>query len=659
MTAQPLVDALLLLGAAVVIVTFFHRLGIPSSLAYFLVGVVLGPHTIGPVVESDHIQAAGQFGLVFLMFTIGLGFSLRQVQALRYLVFGLGTAQVLLTLLLVALLCWLGGLSPPAAFVVGAVFAQSSSGIISKQLLEQGEDQARHGRLALAVLVFQDLTVAPLLVIVPVLAAATAGSIAAPLSIALAKAALAFGIVIAAGHWLLRPLFHEIAARHLRELFTMTVLLVSLLAAWLTESLGLSMALGGFLAGMVLAETEYRHQIEADIRPFRDLLLGLFFVTVGMLVDPAALSGVWHWSLAGALALLAIKALLVITIARVAGIDAQVAWRAGLVLAVGGEFGFALIAIALGSGAITGQAGQALLGSVLISMLIGPFLIRHSGALAALASGGAKPLPRDATMAIMAGQKELRRHVIICGYGRIGQNVARFLRDERIPFVAIDLDPERVRQAHAAGEPVFYGDAAEPDVIEGLGLASARLVLVSHEDVGAAMKLLHHVRSRRRDVPVMVRTRDETHVAELREAGATEVVPETLEAGMMIVSHALLLLGVPPSRIAGVMRDLRTDRYRLLGEVFDGDHAQPREWQDEGADETETVTLAPGASAIGLSLQQLQLDRNRVLVTALVRDGRRRLAPGPGTRLEEGDALVLFGPADELQRARARLLRVA
>jgi monovalent cation:H+ antiporter-2, CPA2 family len=656
MTPQPLVETLLLLGLAVAIVTGFQRLRIPSSLAYFLVGVILGPHTAGPVLDSPYIQVAGEFGIVFLLFTIGLNFSLPQIYALRHLVLGLGTAQVLLTTAVVGVLAWLLGLPPAAAFVVGAVFAQSSSTIISKQLLEQGEDQTRHGRLGLAMSVFQDVTAAPLVVIIPVVGTMAAGSIALPLAGTLGKAVLAFGLVFLAGRWLLRPLFHEIAARRSPELFTLTVLLVSLLSAWMTQAMGLSMAFGAFLAGMMLGETEFRHQIESDIRPFRDVLLGLFFVTIGMLVNPAELREVWHWSLVGAIALLMVKTALVMPLVRLAGIDMHTAWRTAIVLAVGGEFGFALLAIALGSEAITVQAGQATLGAVLISMLIGPFLIRYNQSLSAYARRPPEELPSDAMIADLPGRRKLRNHVIICGYGRIGRSVGRFLEEERIGYMALDLDPDRVREARAAGEPVYYGDAAERHVLEKVGLENARLVVVSHENTGAAIKLLHHVRMIRPDLPVMVRTRDEAPVEELRLAGATEVVPETLEAGMMIVSHALLLLDVPLSRIARVMRDLRADRYRLLGEFFRGDHAPPRDWQVEAADEVKSVNLAPGAYAIGRSLQELELDRNRILVTALVREGRRRLAPGPATRLKEGDVLVLFGQPEELRRVEARLL---
>jgi monovalent cation:H+ antiporter-2, CPA2 family len=420
-TEPSFLDLLLLLASAVFVVAAFQRLHVPSSLGYLLVGVLLGPYTAGPVIDSPHIRAVAEFGIVFLLFTIGLNFSLPQIYALRHLVLGLGTAQVLATTAIVGAAAWLGGLPPAAAFVVGAVFAQSSTTIIGRQLAEQGEGESRHGRLALAMSVFQDVTAVPFVVVIPVLGAAAATALVGPLAWALAKAVAAFAVVWAVGRWVLPPLFHAIAERRSAELFTLAVLLVSLAAAWTTEALGLSMAFGAFLAGMMLGETEFRHQIESTIRPFRDVLLGLFFVSIGMLFDPAALPAVWHWALGGAAALLAVKAVLVAQLVRFARVDVRTAWRTGIVLAVGGEFGFALLAIALGAQVIEQDLAQAALAAVLFSMIAGPFLIRYNRVLAP--RGGASGV-RSVDDALRAGLGEgahLRDHVIICGYGRIGQ----------------------------------------------------------------------------------------------------------------------------------------------------------------------------------------------------------------------------------------------
>lgn len=656
MTDQPLAQLLLLLGTAVAVIVAFQRLRIPSSLGYLLVGVLLGPHTPGPVIPQDELRALAEFGIVFLLFTIGLNFSLPQIHALRHTVFGLGTGQVALTTLAVGVVAWLAGLPPAAAFVVGAVFAQSSTTIISKQLAEQGEDQTRHGRRAIAMSVFQDVTAVPFLVVIPVLGVA-AGLEALPgaLAWALGKAVLAFAAVLLLGRWLLRPLFHEVAERRSAELFTLTVLLASLAAAWGTYALGLSMAFGAFLAGMVLGETEFRHQVEAAIRPFRDVLLGLFFVGIGMLFDLGAIKHIWHWASAGAIALLAIKAVLVAQLVRWAGVDLLGSLRTGLLLAVGGEFGFALIAIALDSGAIDPRVGQISLTAVLFSMIVAPFLIRYNHALAVRVAGARAS--REVEQPMRAATETVGRlseHAIVCGYGRIGQSVGNLLEAEKVPYVALDLDPVRVREARTGGEPVYYGDAAEPATLEAVGVAAARLVVISHDDLSAALKVLQFIRALRPDLPVMVRTRDERHADTLRAAGATEVVPETLEAGLMIALHALLLLDVPTARVVQRLQESRKGRYRLLRELYGEEDALFAGADAAVPDRVLPVRLSSDSAAIGRTLEEVALEG--VAVTALVRAGKRELAPLPGVRLEPEDTVVLFGPGDALQRAERALL---
>jgi monovalent cation:H+ antiporter-2, CPA2 family len=652
---EPLAQVLVLLGVAVAVVLAFQRLHVPASLGYLLVGILVGPHTWGPVVDIPQIGVLAEFGIVFLLFTIGLNYSLPQLHALRNQVLLLGTGQVALTTLAVGLLAWFAGSTIAAAFVIGAVFAQSSTTIISRQLSEQREEHSRHGRLALAMSVFQDVTAVPFVVVIPALGvAAGVGSVAGSLGYALGKAILAFALVFFVGRWLLRPLFRLVAAGRSAEVFTLTVLLVSLLAAWTTNSLGLSLAFGAFLAGMMLGETEFRHQVESAIRPFRDVLLGLFFVGIGMLFDPLTVLQVWHWALVGAVMLLSIKTLLVALIVRWAGIDPLTAFRTGLLLAVGGEFGFALLAIALGAGAIDTHSGQIALTSVLFSMMVSPFVIRYNHAIARRLV--LRPAPDDDRPAPRPGPDRTDRlhgHVIICGYGRIGQGVAHFLAQERIPFVALDLDISRVRDAHAAGEPVFYGDSADRNTLDALALDRARLVVISHGDVAAALQALRHLRASRPDLPVMVRTPDDAHVEELHAAGAVEVVPETLEASLVIASQALLLLGVPQSVILRRMQEQRSGRYSLLREMFRGDVLADHP-DERSVERLHSVTLPPDSPAAGRALQDFRFER--VTVSALVRDGERRSEPPGETRLEAGDVVVLFGTDDDLLKAEQLLV---
>jgi len=374
---------ILLLLVGIAVVALFQRLHIPTSLGYLLVGVILGPHTMGPTVSMPGLEVFAELGIVFLLFTVGLEYSLPQLNALSRQILWIGAGQVALTTLLIGLIAWLAGLPVAAAFVVGAVFAQSSTTIIASQLAEQGEESSHHGRLGISVSVFQDVAAVPFLVIIPVLGTTiSAYALAGTLGVALAKAVLAFAAVYFAGRWLLRPLFHTVAEHRSVELFTLAVLLVALLAAWTTSSLGLSLAFGAFLAGMMLGETEFRHQVESSIRPFRDVLLGLFFVGIGMRFGPAAIPPIWHLVLIGALLIVASKTLIVAALVRRAGLDRQGAWRTGLILGVGGEFGLALVAIALDSGVIDMQLGQVAITSVLLSMVLGAALIRFNGKVA-------------------------------------------------------------------------------------------------------------------------------------------------------------------------------------------------------------------------------------------------------------------------------------
>lgn len=654
---ESLAQILILLGVAVAVVVIFQRLHIPTSLGYLLVGLILGPHTVGPVVDVPEMRGLAEFGIVFLLFTIGLNFSLPQLHKLRNQVLGLGTAQVALTTLVIALGAWLAGMPAAAAFVVGAVVAQSSTTIIGKQLADQNEENSRHGRLGIAMSVFQDVTAVPFVVVIPVLGlAATGDVIAGALFWALAKAVLAFVLVFVAGRWLLHPLFHLIAERRSPELFTLTVLLVALLAAWTTNSLGLSLAFGAFLAGMMLGETEFRHQVEATIRPFRDVLLGLFFIGIGMLVDPQVLARIWHWALAGALAMLVIKTILVTLIVRFSGLDIQTALRTGLLLAVGGEFGFAVLAIALDSQVIATGPGQVLLSSVLFSMIAAPVLIRFNHVIARALTGRRSSDSSAASESanLHAPPTPKKKHVIICGFGRIGQGVAHLLEEEGIPYTALDLDPSRVKEARTAGEPVFYGDASVVGVLDGIGIADARLVVIAHEDVSSAIRTLAQIRHMRPELPVMVRTRDETHVGELQAAGALEVVPETQEASLMIASQALLLLDVPRSRVMRRIQEQRSNQYRLMREFFRGDELSA---DQEIGDLSHLRSIVVSADSRFINVALEHLDLVGMTVTALVRKGERHLTPALATRLMRDDVLVVFGPVEKLEALELTLNR--
>lgn len=563
---EHLSQVLLLLGVAIAVVVAFQRLHIPTSLGYLLVGVILGPHTAGPTVSVPEFVALAEFGVVFLLFTIGLNFSLPQLQALRGQVLGLGTGQVACTTVSVAFVGWLAGLPAAAAFVLGAVFAQSSTTIIASLLAEQGEENTRHGRLGVAMSVFQDVTAVPFLVVIPVLGTATAANVlAATLAWALAKAIVAFALVYFAGRWMLRPLFAVVSARRSLEMFTLAVLLVALLAAWTTNGFGLSLAFGGFLAGMMLGETEFRHQIESSIRPFRDVLLGLFFVGIGMRFDPAAIPPIWHWTLLGAALILASKTLIVTAMVRRIGVDARLAWRTGLLLGVGGEFGLALIAIASDAGVIDARLGQIAITSVLLSMVAGAVLVRFNGAIAARLAR----VPDEEQAAAPELAEAQERLVVIGGYGRVGHTISVLLEASGIPFVAFDADARRVAQGRADGHPVSYGDIADPELLSAIRVERASLVVITVDKSSTALATIAHLRRMCPQVPVVVRARDLDASTLLLAAGAVHAYPETIEASLRLGETALQIMQVPPAEIEQVIQEVRDWGYRPVLEGED------------------------------------------------------------------------------------------
>lgn len=554
-----LAQIILLLGVAVAIMVAFQRLHIPSSLGYLLVGLILGPHTVGPTVHVPEFKVLAEFGVVFLLFSIGLNYSLPQLHAMRHQILGLGTAQVALTTATVAVLLWLAGLDAVAAFVVGAVFAQSSSTIIGRQLAEQGEDNTPHGRLGLAISVFQDVTAVPFLVVIPVLGAAIGlEKLAGELGWAMTKAVLAFALVFYVARWALRPLFRMVAERRSAELFTLTVLLVVLAAAWMTSSLGLSLAFGAFLAGMMLGETEFRHQVESSIRPFRDVLLGLFFVGVGMLVDPAALLRIWPWALLGTLLLLLSKIVVVVLTVRRSGMDSIASWRTALLLAVGGEFGFALLTIALDSNAIDPDIGQIALTAVLFSMIAGVLLIRFNHVIAnRLARPSAASAPLNGPLASLPAPQ-----VLIGGYGRVGHTIAVLLKSSGVAFVVFDTDPKRVQQGRDDGHPVLYGDIADPELLAAARAELASLAIITVDTHTAALSAISALRRLCPHVPVIARARDIQTISVLLNAGATHAYPEAIEASLRLGAIALRMLNIPTAEIEQMLQDIRDWDYQ-------------------------------------------------------------------------------------------------
>ncbi|MFO1455642.1 MAG: monovalent cation:proton antiporter-2 (CPA2) family protein [Steroidobacteraceae bacterium] len=658
MVDDPLTQVLVLLAAALVVVALARRLGLPAILGYLAVGTVLGPFALGLISESGTTRLLADLGVVFLLFTLGLEFSWPRMVAMRREVFGLGTAQVVLTTSLVAALAHAAGVDWPRSVVIGGAVAMSSTAIILQQLTEMSELNRTHGRIAFSVLLFQDLAVVPFLVLAGVLSDGGEGFTLQQLASTLGLGVLAVGMVVLAGRYLLRPLLYEIAHSRVRELFTLAVLFVALASAWTSHAAGVSLAAGGFLAGVMLAETEYRHQVEAVIKPFRDILLGLFFITVGMLLDLGLLWREFALIAATWVALTATKAAIMATIVRVYGLPWFKAVRAAIVLSIGGEFGIALLTILLqDTTPATSGVVQPLFVAIVLSMVTSPFLLRNNRWLArsVLRERGplhAAPPPDEDPTADVAR----REHVILCGFGRVGQNIARVLESQGFEYIAMDLDPARVRNARQGGDPVVYGDSSDDELLRQVGLENASAVVITFASPATSLGIIRSVRLLRSDVPILVRTQDDTGLKELTEAGATEVVPETFEASLMLVSHTLMLLNVPVSRVVRTVGAIRNNRYSTLRNIFRRDDALPIDDAHAFREELKSVVVPPGAWAVGRSIGEVRQRGAEVSFTGVRRQGILGREPAAEMRLREGDVVVLYGLPEALEHAEAVLL---
>jgi monovalent cation:H+ antiporter-2, CPA2 family len=556
---------------------------------------------------------------------------------------------------LVHVLAQADAITLPAAFALGGALAMSSTAIVLKLLAERLELETEHGKRIVGILLFQDLAVVPLLVIVPALANEPEHLYAA-LGWALLKATVILTVLLVGGQWLLRRWLHLVARRRSHELFILNVLLITLGLAWITEHAGLSLALGAFVAGMLISETEYRHQVEEDIKPFRDVLLGLFFVTIGMLLNLGVVVSQFGWVMLALLVPTGFKFALVLGVARALGAGMGTAIRTALPLATAGEFGFVLLNQAGGLQLLPPHLIQIVLAAMLLSMLATPFLIQYADRIA-LRFAGSEWLARSLALTNIATRSmATERHVIIAGYGRSGQHLARMLTQENISYVALDLDPDRVREAAAAGDSVVYGDAARRETLIAAGLARAAAVVVSYNDAHSALKVLHFAHEMKPTLPVIVRTQDDADLDKLLAAGATEVVPEVFEGSLMLGSHALVLLGVPLGRVVRRVREARDSRYRLLRGYFHGAD-DPAEFDDEGHERLHSVPVDPGSAAIGQSLGAIDLRAIGAEVTAIRRRGIRGADPSDDTVLLEGDVVVLRGLPEALELAEGRLLQ--
>jgi CPA2 family monovalent cation:H+ antiporter-2 len=649
-----LLPVLVLLAGGVLAVALTRSFALPPVIGYLVAGLALGPHALGLVADTPQTRQLAEFGIVFLMFTIGLEFSLPKLRIMRRAVFGLGFAQVAASIALSTAGAIALGAPWQAGLAFGGAAAMSSTAIVGRLLSERIELDTQHGRDIIGVLLFQDLAVIPLLILVPALDR-PASEIGAAIAAALAKAAIVLAVLVFAGPKLMRTWFGTVARRRSTELFVLNVLLITLALAFITGIAGLSYALGAFLAGMLLSETEYRYQVEADIKPFRDVLLGLFFVTVGMTLDLRVVLDELPGVLLALAALMLAKFALIALLARAFGAPPGTSLRVGLALAQGGEFGFVLLAQAHGAEVVSDALRQVLLAAIVLSMLATPFVIAASDRLV-LRLARSEWMLRSLELHRVAAQSlAVERHVVILGYGRNGQRLARLLQAEGLHYVALDLDPERVREAVLAGDSVVFADCSRRESLVAAGVARAAAVAITFSEIPAVLRALAHIRAIQPTVPVIVRAREEKDIATLSAAGASEVVPEAFESGVMLASHTLAWVGVPLARVMRRVRQMRDAQYGLLRGLFhgateegDADATQPR---------LRGVTLPEGVSALGRPLAELDLEDLGVQLRSVRRPAAaKNFAPEDAGPLEVGDVVVLLGAPDALAAAELRLL---
>ena len=563
MESQFLPQVLVLLIAAVVIVFAFERLRLSPVLGYIVAGAAIGPYGLKLISGVEETRALAELGIVFLLFMIGLELPYERLAAMRRYVLGLGVLQVAITgVIFGGLARWLGQ-SLESSVVIGVGLALSSTAIALQLLVLRGEQTTPLGRASIAILITQDLLVVPMLVLIPGLGD-EAGSLTGALGEALLQAAVVLAAIILAGRLLLRHVFRLIARARQAELLTATALVVILGTAAVTAQVGLSLALGAFIAGLLLAESEYRHHVEADIAPFRGILLGLFFMTVGMSVDIGRLPAELSTVAALVAVLLAVKAAVLFALVSLTRLGAAAAVRTALLLCQGGEFAFIMFTLAIEHGVMAQATYDLLILVVGVTMAMTPGLAWIGRALARHMMAG----EADRHGGLAAGAAELEGHVVILGFGRVGQTIATMLKAIDIPYVAVDLEPRRVIEGRARGLPVFYADASRPQVLRRANVERACAAVVAVDNPANAVRVVDAIRRAGPEVGIYARARDRTEMQRLEAAGATVVIPDTLEASLQLGGQLLSRVGMSDTDIDRLCAELRTEGYGRLADMI-------------------------------------------------------------------------------------------
>ncbi|MDP0587746.1 MAG: cation:proton antiporter [Candidatus Endonucleobacter bathymodioli] len=641
---------ILILALSVVTIALFKRFNIPESLGYIFVGVVVGPTSTGYISDDFDISFLAEIGVVFLLFTLGLEFSLNTIKSMKKEVFGFGGMQVLLSIIGIFGFLIFTGNSSLESLVISGALALSSTAIVLKELTQRNELRSRQGQLAISVLLFQDIAAVLFLILIPAIASSHGVSIISSLSITLIKGVFFVLTMLAAGKWVLPKVFHEVAQARSEELFVLTALMTALMAAWVAHTLGLSMALGGFVAGMMMGESNYKHQIEADIRPFRDVLLGLFFVSIGLMLDMDILRQHWPMVMLATSALVVFKFFIVLILARTYGEAKNISMKTALFLCQGGEFCFAMIALASQYGQTGGDLASIVLAITILSMIIAPLLIRNSRIITGLFrqrkvnSVITEPEAEDEEIRIKTAH--IQHHTLICGYGRVGQTISRFLAQEGKSFVVLDEDPMHVEEAGKVGDPVFFGDCRRIELLEAVGLARASQIVICIDRSEDALTTVKAIRDKILSVPILVRTKHFHETEELKKAGATVVIPEMLESSLLIVKHVMLMLGFDSELVRKRINHTREHRYEILNGYYPG--LNDYQMNSEISEHRHAITVKENSVLLGSSLHSLEIEGCSIVE---FRRSQQVLAPEPEIVLEVGDIVVLSGSSSAIAKA--------
>jgi CPA2 family monovalent cation:H+ antiporter-2 len=652
-SAPLLQDLLLLLLASVPIAFIFHRLRLPTIAGFMITGVLIGPHALGLIKDVHAIEVLAEIGVALLLFTIGLEFSLRRMLEMRRLVLLGGGLQVILTTLLVTGIARFFGRSFKEAVFFGFLFALSSTAIVLKSYIDRAEIDAPHGRAGIGILLFQDLSIVPMMLMIPILSGRE-GTSATRIALTLGIAVVTIAAVLFTARIVVPYLLYHIVRLRSPEVFIITVVLLSLGTSWLTSQAGLSLALGAFIAGIVLSESEYSHQIVADILPFRDVFNSLFFISIGMLLSLSALTSDVLTVLVWVGALTLGKALLVLAVARLLGYSLRVSTITALGLAQVGEFSFILAKAGLPQGLLSEVDYQRFLAASILSMIATPFLIKAAPRIGyALQSVFARgSLLEPSVIGFDPEEPDMRGHVIIVGYGLNGRNLAKVLRRTGVPYLVMELNAEAVREARAQGERIVYGDATRKEVLHHIRLEQARILVLAISDPIASRHTVWLARQMNPDIHIIVRTRYMAEISDLLELGANEVVPEEFETSIEIFSRVLREYGIARHVIQRQAAALRSEGYQMLRLP-----SLPNVDMNEIAEalksaSTETLFIDADSMAVGKTIGELKLRKKTgVTIIAITREGRTEINPGPETPIQAEDVLVLLGGAEQIDRA--------